>query len=305
MDLLAALSVFVRVAETGSFSAVARERGVTQPAVSRQIAALEEHLGARLVHRTTRSVGLTEEGRDFLGPAQTVLLSLEEAEGAVGSRQGGIAGLVRISCQPVFGRVVIAPRIHVLLERFKSLSIDLVHEDATLDLVHDAVDLAVHAGELPLERSYIVRKMGAFSPVIVGAPSYLDSSPALHVPADLSSHECIIDDNAAHREIWTLHGPDGVIEVPVGGRFRTDNSDSKREAALSGLGLAPLSRWLVRRDLRDGTLRIVLPEWRFPPVPVHAIYPSKRNLAPRVRVVLDFLVEQLTVNPEFADLFTQ
>ena len=91
----------------------------------------------------------------------------------------------------------------------------------------------------------------------------------------------------------------------MGGRFRTDNSDAKREAALSGLGLAPLSRWLVRHDLRDGTLRIVLPEWRFPPVPVHAIYPSRRNLAPRVRVVLDFLIEQLTVNPDFADLFTQ
>lgn len=305
MDLLSALGVFVRVAETGSFSAVARERGVTQPAVSRQIAALEEHLGARLVNRTTRSVGLTEEGRDFLGPAQTVLLSVEEAEGAVGSRQGGITGLVRISCQPVFGRVVIAPRIHIILERHKGLSIDLVHEEPTLDLVHDAVDLAIHAGELPLERSYIVRKMGAFSPVIVGAPSYLDRSPALDRPADLTHHECIIDDNATHRELWTLHGPDGILEIPVGGRFRTDNSDSKREAVLSGLGLAPLSRWLVRHDLRNGALRIVLPEWRFPPVPVHAIYPSKRNLAPRVRAVLDFLIEQLTIDAEFAGLFTQ
>ncbi len=304
MDLLAALGVFVRVAETGSFSAVARERGVTQPAISRQIAALEEHLGARLVHRTTRSVGLTEEGRDFLVPAQTVLQSVEEAEGAVGSRQGGISGLVRISCQPVFGRVVIAPHIHTLLQCHQGLSIDLVHEEPTLDLVHDAVDLAVHAGELPVERSYIVRKMGAFSPVIVGAPSYLDTNPALHHPADLSHHDCVIDDRAAHREIWTLDGPGGPVDIPVGGRFRTDNSDAKREAVLSGLGLAPLSPWLVRHDLRDGTLRIVLPEWRVPPVPVHAIYPSRRNLAPRVRVVLDFLLEQLTVNPEFSDLFS-
>jgi DNA-binding transcriptional LysR family regulator len=305
MDLLAALGVFVRVAETGSFSAVARERGVTQPAVSRQIAALEEHLGARLVQRTTRSVGLTEEGRDFLGPAQTVLQSVEEAESTVGSRLGGITGLVRVSCQPVFGRVVIAPRIHVLLRRHQGLSIDLVNEEPTLDLVHEAIDLAVHAGELPVDRSYIVRKMGAFLPVIVGAPSYLDSSPALHHPSDLSDHDCIIDDNAAHREFWTLHGPNGEVEVPVGGRFRTDSSDSKHEAVRTGLGLAALSRWLVRHDLRDGTLRIVLPEWEFPPVPVHAIYPSKRNLAPRVRVVLDFLLEQLTVDPEFADLFTQ
>lgn len=305
MDFLSALSVFVRVAETGSFSAVARERGVTQPAISRQIAALEEHLGARLVHRTTRSVALTEEGRDFLAPAQTVLQSVEEAESAVGSRQGGITGLVRVSCQPVFGRVVIAPRINVLLQRYKGLSIDLVHAEPTLDLVHDAVDLAIHAGELPLDRSYVVRKMGAFSPIIVGAPAYLDDSPALHHPTDLSKHECIIDDNAAHREVWTLHGPEGEVEIPVGGRFRTDNSDSKREAVLSGLGLAPLSSWLVRHDLSAGALRIVLPQWRLQPVPVHAIYPSRRNLAPRVRVVLDFLLERLTNDAEFSDLFTQ
>ncbi|MDT7951507.1 MAG: LysR family transcriptional regulator [Acetobacteraceae bacterium] len=304
MDLLSALSVFVRVAETASFSAVARERGVTQPAISRQIAALEEHLGARLVHRTTRSVALTEEGRDFLGPAQSVLQQLEEAETAVGSRQGGISGLVRISCQPVFGRVVIAPRIHLLLQRHAKLSIDLVHEEPTLDLVHDAVDLAIHVGELPIDRSYIVRKVGLFAPVIVGAPSYLDASPPLRNPADLSDHDCIIDDNAANRDVWTLEGPAGTVDIPVAGRLRTDNSDAKREAVLNGVGLAAVSKWLVRHDLRDGVLQVVLPEWRFPAVPVHVIYPSKRNLAPRVRVVLDFLLELLTLDPEFSGLFS-
>lgn len=300
MDLLSALSVFVRVAETGSFSAVARERGVTQPAISRQIAALEEHLGARLVQRTTRRVGLTEDGRDFLGPAKSVLEALEQAESAVGSRQGGISGLVRVSCPAVFGRVIIAPRINVLLQQHAGLSVDLVHE-STLDLVHDAVDLAIRLGSLPTDSTFVVRRIGSVSQAIVGAPAYLDANPPLTHPTDLAQHHCIIDDRATHREVWTMTGPDGAIEAHVGGRFRTDNSDSKHEAVLSGLGLATLSKWLVRHELRRGTLRVVLPEWQFAPILIHAIYPSKRNLPPRVRAVLDFLIDEMSNIPELSE----
>lgn len=300
MDLISALSIFVRVAETGSFSAVARERGVTQPAISRQIAALEEHLGARLVQRTTRSVGLTEDGRDFLGPAKSVLEAVEQAESAVGLRQGGISGLVRVSCPAVFGRVIIAPRINVLLQRYAGLSVDLVHE-STMDLVHDAVDLAIRLGTLPTDGTFVVRRIGSVSQAIVGAPAYLDASPPLAHPSDLAQHHCVIDDRATHREVWSMTGPDGPIEAHVGGRFRTDSSDTKHEAVLSGLGLATLSKWLVRHELRRGTLRIVLPEWEFASIPIHAIYPSKRNLPPRVRAVLDFLIDEMSNIPDLSD----
>lgn len=301
MDLLSALEIFVRVAETGSFSAVARERGVTQPAISRQIASLEEHLGARLVQRTTRSVGLTEDGRDFLGPAKTVLEAVEQAESAVGVRQGGISGLVRVSCPAVFGRVIIAPRINVLLQRHTGLSVDLVHDESTMDLVHDAVDLAIRLGSMPTDGSFVVRRIGSVSQAIVGTPAYLDDSSALTHPTDLAQHHCIIDDRATHREVWTMTGPEGTIEAHVGGRFRTDNSDSKHEAVMSGLGLATLSKWLVRHELRRGTLRIVLPEWQFAPIPIHAIYPSKRNLPPRVRAVLDFLIDEMSKIPDLSE----
>lgn len=301
MDLLASLSIFVRLAETGSFSAVARERGVTQPAISRQIAALEEYLGSRLVHRTTRNVGLTEDGRDFLGPAQAALQAIDEAERAVGLRHAGISGLVRLSSSVVFGRVIIAPRVHLLLNQNPGLQIDLVLDDPTRDLVHDNIDLAVRNGNLPTDGSYVTRRIGEFSEIIVGAPAYLDGRPPLKHPHDLAGHHCILDDRAASREIWTLHGPGGAIDVHVAGRFRTDSSDAKREAALAGLGLATLSELLIRRELRLGTLRPVLPAWRFAPVPIHAIYPSRRHLAPRVRVVLDFLVEQLVGDPVFSD----
>ena len=310
MDLLSAMAIFVRVAESGSFSAVARERGVTQPAISRQIASLEEHLGARLVQRTTRRVGLTEDGRDFLGPAKSVLEAVEQAESAVGVRQGGVSGLVRVSCPAVFGRLIIAPRINVLLQRHAGLSVDLVHESST-DLVHDAVDLAIQLGTLPTDGSFVMRRIGSISQVIVGAPAYLDANPALLHPSDLVHHHCIIDDRAPHREVWTMTRtsetrleetePDGIFDAQVGGRFRTDNSDSKHEAVLSGLGLATLSKWLIRHELRRGTLRVVLPDWQFAPIPIHAVYPSKRNLPPRVRAVLDFLIDEMSNIPDLSN----
>ena len=309
------MAIFVRVAESGSFSAVARERGVTQPAISRQIASLEEHLGARLVQRTTRRVGLTEDGRDCLGPAKSVLEAVEQAESAVGVRQGGVSGLVRVSCPAVFGRLIIAPRINVLLQRHAGLSVDLVHESST-DLVHDAVDLAIQLGTLPTDGSFVMRRIGSISQVIAGAPAYLDVNPMLVHPSDLVHHHCIIDDRAPHREVWTMTrhagpgqdetgqdeiGPDGVFDAQVGGRFRTDNSDSKHEAVLSGLGLAMLSKWLIRHELRRGTLRVVLPEWQFAPIPIHAVYPSKRNLPPRVRAVLDFLIDEMSNIPDLSN----
>ena len=300
MDLLSALGAFVRVAETGSFSAVARERGVTQPAISRQIAALEEHLGARLVQRTTRNIGLTEEGRDFLGPAQTVLESIDAAERSVGIRHAGISGVVRISASVVLGRVIIARRIPLLLKRYPGLSVDLVVDDPLRDLVHDGVDLAIRLGALAVDSSYVVRRLGQFTETVVGAPSYLAVHVAPQRPEDLAHHQCILDDRLEERDVWHLQGPDGPAVIRVNGRFSTDSSDAKRAAALAGLGLATLSIWVMRQDIQEGRLVAVLPDWRCAPVPVHAIYPSRRNLAPRLRVVLDFLIEQLGEDPDFS-----
>lgn len=299
MDFLSALGAFVRVAETGSFSAVARERGVTQPAISRQIAALEEHLGARLVQRTTRNIGLTEEGRDFLGPAQTVLHSIDAAESAVGTRHAGIGGGVRIGASVVFGRVFIAPRLPILLQRYPGLTIDLVIDDPSRDLVHDGIDLAIRLGTLAVDSSYVVRRLGDISEIVVAAPGYLAAHPPLRHPADLADHQCILDDRAAQRDLWHLQGPDGPADIHVTGRFSTDSSDATRAAVLAGLGLVTLSVWVMRDDISDGRLVPVLPAWRCAPVPLHAIYPSRRNLAPRLRVVLDFLIDQLDDNAAF------
>lgn len=300
MDLLAALRVFLRVAETRSFTAVARELGVTQPAISRQLVSLEEHLGARLLHRTTRSLALTEDGQDLLGHARLVLESVERAEGAVG-RQSGLAGLVRLGAGVTFGRVGLAPRLHRLLARYPELKIDLVMSDHISDLVHDGIDVAVRLGELT-ETSLIARRIGTISLIVVGSADYLARRPEPRTPEDLARHDCILVNRVAHSNTWRLESGEDAREIEVGGPFRTNSVDAACAAVTSGLGLALLPGWLIHAELCSGTMCNVLSAWHPAPVAVHAIYPSQRNLAPRTRAVIDFLVEEFRSDPALSGL---
>jgi DNA-binding transcriptional LysR family regulator len=291
LDLLTAFRVFVRVAESGSFSAVARELGLTQPAVSRQVSALEGHLGARLLQRTTRSLALTSDGHDLLGHARSVLEAVERAEGAVGRHHEGPSGLVRLSSSVSFGRIVIAPRLQGLLDRFPLLEIDLRLDDRPADLVHDGIDVAVRVGEIT-EASLIARRIGTVSLQVMGSPVYLAKYGVPRTLEDLAEHQCVLRERMSHQGVWRLEGADGVRDVPVSGRFRTDSVEAARVAVNSGIGLAVLSDWLMQRELAAGTVVPVLPGWKPPSLPVHAVYPSQRNLAPRTRAVIDFLVAE-------------
>jgi DNA-binding transcriptional LysR family regulator len=173
MDLLTAFHAFSRVAESGSFSAVAREMGTTQPAISRQIAALERHLGVRLLHRSTRALALTEDGRDLLVHAARVLEAVEEAEGAIGRRRASPAGLVRLGCSVAFGRLFIAPRMRALLDRHPELSIDLALSDGMQDLVSEGLDIAVRIGEVD-DTTLVARRIGTTNRLVLASAEYLE-----------------------------------------------------------------------------------------------------------------------------------
>lgn len=296
MDLLAAFRTFTRVAETGSFSAVAREMGTTQPSVSRQITALEEHLGARLIQRTTRRLALTEDGRDLLGHARRVLESVEEAEGAVGRGHTTPGGLVRIAAPVSFGRVYVAPRMRRLLDRYPDLAVELHMSDSVTDLIAQGIDLAIRGGAVN-EASLVARRIGSSAQHVVASAEYLDRNGEPARPSDLVRHSCIVFLNRATPNEWSFEGPDGFIPVPVRGRFRTDSSEAMREAVVTGVGIALSSVWLFGEDLDAGRVRIVLSGFRARPVPIHAVYPSRRNLAPRTRAVIDFLVEEFRLDP--------
>ena len=191
MDLLAGFRTFVRVAESGSFSAVAREIGATQPAISRQISALEQHLDARLIQRTTRSLTLTEDGRDLLDHARRVLDCVEEAETAVGRRQGAPSGLVRMATPSTFGRLYVAPRMRRLLDRYPDLSVELHMSDSVTDMIAGGIDLAIRGG-LVHEASLVARRIGSSARLVVASVDYLERNGTPAHPSDLARHSCIV-----------------------------------------------------------------------------------------------------------------
>ncbi len=296
IDLIAAFRVFVRVSETGSFSAVAREMGGTQPAVSRQVAQLEEHLGARLFQRTTRSLALTADGRDLLVHARHVLAAVEETEAAVGRRKLSPGGLVRLGCPSAFGRLTIAPRLGRLLDRHPELVVELCVADDIVDMVQSGLDLAIRVGDVA-DASLVARRIGAAVSDTVAAESYLERHGEPTHPADLANHECVLFTRSSEAAHWTFHGAGGPISILVKGRLRSDGIESVAAAAVAGLGIARVPLWLVRDELTDGRVRRILPAWRGTPRPIFAVYPSRRFLAARTRAVIDFLVDEFRLDP--------
>ncbi|MDE8344763.1 MAG: LysR family transcriptional regulator [Acidocella sp.] len=299
MDLIAAFRVFVRVAEAGSFSAVARELGISQPAVSRQIAALEDHVGERLLQRTTRSLTLTDDGRDLLGHATRVLDALEEAETAVGRRRGTVSGMVRLSVPVTFGRLHLASRLGRLMAAHPGLELDILLNDSMPDLVAEGIDLAIRPG-LVADSSLIVRRIGSVSRYILASTDYLERYGKPETPADLAQHNCLIFTAPANPALWYFEGRHGPVSVAVKGRLRSDSGDAIREAVLNGYGIAALPAWYFLDEIEHGRVQLLLREWEIPPTPVHLIYPSRRNLSPRIRVVMDFLLAEFADHPVLA-----
>ncbi|HME25170.1 MAG TPA: LysR family transcriptional regulator [Acetobacteraceae bacterium] len=290
MDLIGALRAFVRVTETGSFSAVARETHVSQSAVTRLVAQLEQHFEVRLFHRTTRRLSLTDDGQVLLAHARHLLESADEMETVLGRQSGAPRGLVRLGTS-VAGGLFLATRLPVLLARHPGLSVELVMRDQESDMVEERLDLAFRSGEIA-DASLVARRAGFLGRAVVAAPVYLERHGAPSTPEDLAAHICLIHDATAEPEVWRFTGPDGPLSVRVTGAFIANDSEAVRRAARAGHGIALLPEIQLIDDLRAGRLFRLMEDYPSQRVPVHIVYPSRRNLAPRTRVVMDFLVQQ-------------
>lgn len=290
MDLIGNLRVFVRIAALGSFSAVARELGESHSAVTRQIGHLEEHLGARLFHRNTRGLTLTEDGRELLGYAGQMLELAECIETGLGPQRDAPKGLVRLGTT-VAGGIFLVPRLPQLFARHPGLSLELVMGDRPFDLVEERLDLAVHGGPVT-DMSLVARTLRVTRSIVVAAPSYLERRGAPQTPAELQQHDCIL-----HSEIdaagWRFAGPDGPYHIRPPGRLTTNNSAALHLAVLNGQGIAMELDIKVFDDIRSGRLRRLLAGHEGPGEQAYILYPSRRHLAPRTRAVIDFLLEQV------------
>jgi DNA-binding transcriptional LysR family regulator len=297
MDIVAAMQVFVRVAEAGGFTSVARETHTTQPTVSRLVAALEDHLGARLFHRSTRAVSLTDDGKQFYELARHALETIAEAENAIGKRRMRAFGRLRLSIPVAFGRLHIAPRMPSFLELNPEVQVELVMSDNFVDLVGEGIDLAVRVGEIA-DPTLIARRIGTTRRVTVASRRYLERRGKPVHPTDLAAHDCIIYTRLATGNEWHFAGPDGEIVIPVQGRYQVDNSEGVREGVLGGLGVGVIPIWLFNDDeISRGEVRIILQDFEPTSLPIHAVYPSRRLVPTKVRAMIEFLASEFGRDP--------
>jgi DNA-binding transcriptional LysR family regulator len=285
LDLLD-VSLFVRAALLANVSAAGREFGLSPAVASARIANLEKLLGARLLHRTTRRVSLTQEGEVFMTRAETLLDAAAAARASVGRGQAEPQGRLRVSMPSSFGRQHVSPVIAAFLRRYPGVSVDLRLTDQIVDLVDAGVDVGIRLGALK-DSTLVARRLAVNRRVICCAPSYLTEHGAPHHPSDLAQHECVI---LADQRDWSFVTPAGPLSVRVGGRLATDNGEVIRDALLSGFGIALKSTWDVAPYLRSGELVTVLDAYPLAEtVAIWAVYPSRAFVPPKTVAFIDFL----------------
>jgi len=289
-DRLQELAVFVRAAESGSFSRAARELRLSQPSISRIIHELEARLGVRLLLRSTRRIKVTDAGALFLERARRVLAEFEEAEAAARGVDS-LRGTLRLALPILYGTRWVIPRLPDFLARHPQLRLEMTVSDERQDLVAAGVDVAIRLG--PLEDSaFGARPLATLERFLVAAPAYLEARGTPKTPADLASHDCIFGPGGFGRERWSFTRDGAVTTVDVRGRIHTDSGPGVFASALAGLGIAMASEVMCGRELAVGALMPLLRDYALEPILVHAVFPGGPSPSAKVRAFVDFLAGQ-------------
>jgi DNA-binding transcriptional LysR family regulator len=282
------LKLFVRLASSQSISMAGQELGLSPAVASSHINKLEESLGVRLVHRTTRKVSITAEGRAFLPYAEEVLASVEAAKGAVGVGHSNPTGTLRVTAPASFGRMHLIPAMNGFMQRYPELNIEFRFSDSIIDMVEGGFDVAIRAAELK-DSSLVARKLAPDRRIVVASPAYLNKFGSPEKPQDLVNHQCI---NLIGLDNWTFKTDEGVVSVKTSGRLRCDNGDAMRDATTGGLGISINSIWSVYKQLKSGELVEILQDYPLAmEASIWAVYPSSRLIALKVRAFIDYFSE--------------
>ena len=296
MNLFNSIELFVRTVELGSFSELGRQTHMAPSSISRQINSLEKKLGVRLLQRTTRKINLTEAGQIYYEKVRKILSDLDDAHLAIAQLQASPKGLLRINAAVPFGERNIVPLIPNFLTLYPELKIDLILEDRNIDLVKERVDLAIRIGRLN-DSSIVARKLADNQFVVCASKKYLEIHGLPNTPNDLTQHNCIINKNIYHGQIWQFTKGNTRQETTVTGNFQANSGGAIYAAVLSNLGIAALPTWYVEDDIKLGKLKRVLKNYEFnlPSMngsAIYALYPAGQYLPPKVRVYIDYLIEK-------------
>jgi DNA-binding transcriptional LysR family regulator len=296
MDRLAALEIFVRVVDTGSFSAAARHQRIGQPAVSKAVVQLEEWLGVSLLMRSTRSVVPTEAGRIFYERARRTIEEADEAVVAARGSASGLSGKLRVSTSVCLGRLHVIPNLPAFLAEHPALDIDLVLDDRNVDLVNEGIDVALRVGAMP-DSNMTARRIAEGRSVVVATPAYLQRWGTPTSPGDLSSHQAIIYTRGSGGESWKFRKGAAEVSVVLQGRLNVTASEGLREAVNCGMGLAVSMEWNFSPELRSGKVVAILQDWTLPSTNLSAVYPTGRLASTKARAFVSF-VEGFMARPD-------
>lgn len=310
MDRITCMHSFVRAVDLNSFSAVAREQKTTQPTISKQIVALEKHLGVQLLIRSTTNLSLTEEGKRYYQYCQQILETIAEAENSLkGEKQA--KGILRIGCPVLFGQMQIVPRINTFIKNYPDIKIDLMMADHFVNIIEQGLDLVIRIGDLPCtplsdrqDSSLVSHHIGTTRRVTVATKSYFDQAGEPQTPEDLVNHHCIVYTHLATGNEWHFKGKEGVIKVKVGGYFQADSSIAIRSAILSGLGIAVAPVWMFGDEIYRGDLKVVLQDYPPTSFPINAVYHRSRFYPAKISCFIDFLTSEFKIDPWVSDYET-
>ncbi|MBP5989436.1 MAG: LysR family transcriptional regulator [Piscinibacter sp.] len=296
MASLLAYTAFARAYELGSFSAVARELGLTQSTVSKHIAALEAGLGVQLFARTTRKLNPTHEAALLYEGVQHLLDAADAIQSSLGGPRAEPSGLLRLTMPDSYGRSQLMPRLARFLARFPKVRLDVRLTDNPINLIEEGMELGVRIGELS-SSTLVARPLGIVEHLIVATPKYLATRGEPHAPTDLARCNCIVYTGAAKGHRWVFESEQGRQVVDVPSSLGLNSADAMYSAVLSDVGIAKLPAWIVGNDVESGRLRALLPEYYPMPMPINIVYPQTRVLSARARCFIDFLLAEMQGGP--------
>ena len=293
MNRFAAMEAFVCVMEAGSFSSAARQLQVGQPAVSKLIAQLEDRLGVRLLLRSTHGLTPTEAGQSFYERARRSLEEADEADLAARGAAATLSGRLRISAAVTFAQLHVVPKLPIFLAQHPKLDVEVVLDDRNIDLPGERIDVALRMGTLT-DPALTVRRLARCRRLVLGSPGYLARAGEPSTPSELVAHESVIYDRGGGGAVWTFRRGDVETSVTLRGRVRVTAAEGVRAAVFAGLGLAIASEWMFEPELRQGTVRPVLQDWKLPPIDLWAVFPSGRRATAKARAFVSFMQRQLS-----------
>jgi DNA-binding transcriptional LysR family regulator len=293
MDKFESMRAFTQVFVCGSFAAAGRNMGMSRSAVNKLVIALENELGVQLLHRSTRQVTPTETGQAFYDRCVEILASLEEAERSVSQLQEQPKGRLRINAPMTFGTLHLAPVLAEFLLQYPDLQLQLTLSDRFVDPIEEGFDVTVRIAEPQQSGSLIIHPLMSAQRVLCASPEYLSSHDILNHPYDLRSHSCLHYGQIAADNHWTLQGDDQEYAIAVHGAMCSNNGEVLRDAAVQGLGITLLPKFIVETQLQQGTLQIVLPDYPPSELSIYIIYPVNRHLSTKVRLVVEFIQQRL------------